>query len=111
MLKQFYHFNRQFGRKTFDLKLKKCVYNSLHPDFRLSDADNYSHLISGSAEVMDEDWTQMIYDQPMVGSAHGRSEDGDSSEDGYSEDGGHGYGLGQEFNFRAPIRVGNNRYI
>jgi hypothetical protein len=113
MLKQFYYFNRQFGRKTFDLKLKKCVYNSLHPDFRLNDADNYSHLISGSAEVMDEDWTQMIYDQPMVGSAHGRSEDGDSSENGDSEDNdhGHGYGLGQEFNFRAPIRVGNNRYI
>jgi hypothetical protein len=107
MLKQFYHFNRQFGRKTFDLKLKKCVYNSLHPDFRLSDADNYSHLISGSAEVMDEDWTQMIYDQPMVGGAHGRSED-ESSEDGNS---GTDSDDNQEFHFRHPTssRI-NNRY-
>jgi hypothetical protein len=107
MLKQFYYFNRHFGRKTFDLKLKKCVYNSLHPDFRLSDADNYSHLINGATESMDDysDWTQMIYDVPMVGSVHDRDDDSseaDSSYDGQS----HG-----EFNFRSPIPVGNNRYI
>lgn len=107
MLKQFYHFNRQFGRKTFDLKLKKCVYNSLHPEFRLSDADNYSHLISSATEAMDEDWTQMIDDAPIVGSAHGRSEnassnDSDSDDDGQAE---------VEFHFSHPIPVGNNRYI
>lgn len=115
MLKQFYHFNRHFGRKTFDLKLKKCVYNSLHPEFRLSDADNYSHLISGGAEAMDDysDWTQMMDDVPIVGSAHGRSNDGDSGSDSATDsDSDHGDNDdNQEFHFRAPtpVRI-NNRY-
>lgn len=111
MLKQFYHFNRKFGRKTFDLKLKKCVYNSVHPEFRLSDADNYSHLITGATEAMDDysDWTQMTDDVPIVGSAHGRSEDesSDDSDSYYSDEG----QAAVEFHFRAPIPVGNNRYI
>jgi hypothetical protein len=118
MLKQFYYFNRQFGRKTFDLKLKRCVYNSLHPEFRLSDADNYSHLISGATEAMDDysDWTQMIDDVPMVGSAHGRSDNessGDSSNDGDSEDGDMNNDNYANWNFHfrepRPARI-NNRY-
>jgi hypothetical protein len=55
----------------------------VHPEFRLSDADNYSHLISGATEVMEEDWTQMMDDAPIVGSAHGR--DDESSDDSDSE--------------------------
>jgi hypothetical protein len=110
MLKQFYYFNRHFGRKTFDLKLKKCVYNSLHPEFKLSDSDNYSHLISSSTEVMNDypDWTQMIDDVPIVGSVHDRDEESsDDSNSYYSDDG----QAAVEFHFSQPIPVGNNRYI
>ena len=80
MLKQFYYFNRQFGRKTFNLRLKTHVYNSLHPDFKMSDIDSYSHDIRTAYDDDYSDWVQMV-DDPIVGGAHSEDNESDSDSD------------------------------
>ena len=86
----------------------------MHPEFKISATDSYSHDISSATENADDDWTQMIDDLPIVGSAHGRSDDessGDSDSDD-SDDSDNGNGQPEvEFHFRAPtpMRI-NNRY-
>ena len=118
VLKHLYYFNRQFGRKTFDLKLKKHVYNNVHPEFRISATDSYSHDISSATEDTDDysDWTQMIDDVPIVGSANNEEEDDSSEDSGTDSDSGddNDNGDGQpevEFHFREPrpLRI-NNMY-
>jgi hypothetical protein len=105
VLKHFYYFNPQFGRKTFDLKLKKHVYNNVHPDFKISATDSYSCDISSAMEYTDDDWTQMTDDAPIVEDANNGHDDSSSDSHDTSSSDSSGNQDYQEFIFSEPRRL------